>query len=105
MHQPGAQRIRFFSDGGYAGGVEQLGKVALALGFIHRGMGGGIDDHVRLQQTHGLSHAFRVTEVAAVVGGVKIHRGDATQRQQRALQLPAHLAIFTEQQNMHQLRS
>ncbi len=105
VHQPGAQRLGFFGDGGNAGGVEQLGEVALALGFIHRGMRGGVDDHVRLQQTHGLGHAFRIAEVTAVIGRVKIHRRDTTQRQQRALQFPAYLAIFAEQQNMHQLRS
>ncbi len=49
VHQPGAQRLGFFGDGGNAGGVEQLGEVAFALGFIHRGMRGGVDDHVRLQ--------------------------------------------------------
>ena len=105
MHQPRAQRLGFFGDSGNACGIEQFGKVALALGFIHRGMGGGVDDHVRLQQTHGLGHAFRVAEVTAVIGRVKIYRRNTTQRQQRALQLPAHLAIFAEQQNMHQLRS
>ncbi|MNG11593.1 hypothetical protein D3C84_951440 [compost metagenome] len=68
-------------------------------------MGCGIDNHIRLEQADRLGHPGRVTEITAIVSGIEIHCGNAAQRGQCALQLPANLTILTKQQDMHQARS
>ncbi|MNY30331.1 hypothetical protein D3C86_1644340 [compost metagenome] len=105
MNQPGTQRFGFFGNRGHAGGVEQLGEFPLALRLVDGGVGCRVDNHVRLDQTYRFGHPCRIAEIAAIVGGVKINGGDAPQRRQCSLQLPAYLAIFAKQQNMHQSRS
>ncbi|MNE67996.1 hypothetical protein D3C80_1636350 [compost metagenome] len=105
MHQPGTQGLCLFGNHRHSGGVEQLGKLPLALCLINCGMGCGVDNHVGFEQPNRVGHPGRVAEITAIVGGVKINGGDAAQRRQRSLQLPSHLAVFAKQQNMHQPRS
>ncbi|CAJ1880173.1 hypothetical protein PEKONANI_03326 [Aeromonas jandaei] len=105
MHQPGTQCFRFFGYRCHAGRVEQLGKLPLALRFVDCGMGCGVDNHIRLDQTYRVGHPGRVAEITAIVGGVKVNGSDAPERRQCALQLPADLTILAKQQNMHQVRS
>ncbi len=105
MHQPGPQCFRFFGNRRHASGIEQLGKLPLAFGLVYCGMGRGVDNHIRFYQTYRFGHPCRVAEIAAIIGGVKINGGDTPERCQCALQLPADLAVFAKQQNMHQARS
>ncbi|MNV58707.1 hypothetical protein D3C71_1510940 [compost metagenome] len=68
VNQPGSQCLRFFGNRRHTRGVEQLGKLPLALRFVDCGMGRGVDNHVRLEQTYRFGHADRLAEVAAVIG-------------------------------------
>ena len=101
MHQPGAQGGGLAGEYAGGGGVEQAGQFGLALGLVHSGVRGGVDDDVRLEGAHGGGDAFGVGKVAAMVGAVMVQRGDVAQHGQAALQLPANLAAFTEEQDVH----
>ena len=101
MHQPGTQGGGLAGQHAGGGGVEQAGQLGLALGLVHGGVRGGVDDGVRLEGTHGGGDAFGVGKVAAVVGAVMVQRRDIAQHGQAALQLPAHLAAFAKEQDVH----
>ena len=64
-------------------------------------MGRSVDDDVRLDGPHRLREAGQLGEIAAVVGAVMAQRNKVAQRGQTALQLPADLATFAEQQDLH----
>ncbi|MNE70099.1 hypothetical protein D3C80_1658650 [compost metagenome] len=79
MHQPGTQCFRFFGNSRHASGVEQLGELPLTLSLVDCGMGRGVDNHIRLEQTYRFRHAGRLAEITAIVGGIKINRGNLAQ--------------------------
>ena len=83
----------------------QLGVLGLALGFVHRGVGGGIDDHIRREALQRRGQAVEVTQVAAVIATFRVQRQHLAQRRQAALQFPADLAVFAEQEDLHARRS
>ncbi|MNQ98497.1 hypothetical protein D3C85_1141910 [compost metagenome] len=105
VDQPCAQRFGFSSNRRHTGRVEQLGKLTFALRLVDRSMGRSVDNNIRFDQTNRFGHPCRVAEITAIVDGVKINGGDAAQRRQCTLQLPAYLTVFAKQQNMHQARS
>ena len=103
VHQPGAQARRLLGQHARRSGVEGAGELGLAFGFVHGGVGGGIDDDVGAQRAHGVGKACGVAEVAAVLGAVKVECGDLAQHREAALQLPADLATFAKEEDVHAL--
>jgi hypothetical protein len=67
-------------------------------------MGGGINDHVRRNAAYRLGYALQIGEIAAVFRAAHIQRDHLAQWCKTALQFPAYLAVFTEQQYLHQAR-
>jgi hypothetical protein len=63
--------------------------------------GCGVDDHVGTQSSHGVGDARRIAEIAAVFLAVEIQRRDLAEHGQAALQFPADLAAFAEEQDVH----
>ena len=79
----------------------RAGQVGLALGLVDGGVRGGIDDHVGAHRAHRARRAPRGGEVGAQVGAVEVERDHLAERRERALQLPADLAVLAEQQDLH----
>ena len=96
VHQPRAQLSGL--GGQHAGGqsVEGVGQFGFALRPVYGGMGGGIDDDVRLQAAHGVFDAVQIGQIAAIVGAVAVECTQFAQCGQAALQLPADLAVFAQ---------
>ena len=86
-------------------GVDGKSSAGLALGFVDGGVGAGVDDHIGGHLAHRLRQTGVVTQIAAqtlrVVTGAAGQCDYRAQRGQAALQLPAHLAVTAEQQNLH----
>jgi hypothetical protein len=101
VHQPGALRRRRVGQHARRFGVDGRGELGFGLGFVHRGVRGGIDDHVRPQRAHRVRQALRLREVGVVVGAVEVERRQLAQQRQRALQLPADLPSLAEQHDLH----
>ena len=102
MHQPGTDLGSRLRQCGGRGGIEASGQFRFALGFVHRGMGRRIDDHVGAVSQNSLSQALWLAQIAAEIGAVPVQRQHLAQRGQAALQLPADLAVFAQQQDFHE---
>ena len=77
-------------------------SVGLALGLVDGGVGGGIDDHVRPHRAHRRGERIGPREVAASGSRLgEVERDHLAERRQRALQLPADLAVLAEEQDLH----
>ena len=68
-------------------------------------MRGCVDNHIRRNGSHGMGEAFQIGKAAAEFLAVVIQRDQFAQRRQAALQLPADLAVFAEQQDLHHVRT
>ena len=79
-------------------------RFALGLGLVDRRIGRGIDDHIRNDCAHGVGNIVQTGEVTALLLAIHVQRDQLAQRRKTALQLPAYLATFTEQQKFHQTR-
>ena len=102
MHQQGTQGGGFTGEDAGGQGVEGAGEVGLALGLVHGGVGGGIDDEVGGHGAHGGGEAFRVGKVAGEARGAVVIKGnELAQGGEAALQLPAHLAVLAEEEDLH----
>jgi len=108
VHQPSPALVRQLRQQARCVGVDALRQRRLALGFVDCGVGGGVDDHLRTQLLHRARQRFEVGQIAAQPRRVRVERirarvaveGDEfAQRRQAALQLPAHLAVFAQQQD------
>jgi cation transport regulator ChaC len=74
-------------------------KVGLALGLVDGGVRRGVDDRVRPHRAHGRGQGGRVREVGPErPGAVEVERHHLAERRERALQLPAHLAVLAEKE-------
>ena len=102
VQQQRAARRRFARQHGGGFGVDALGGWRVGFGLVDGGVGGGVDDQPRPERAHGGGQAVEVGQVAtqAVLAGA-VQRHQCAQRRQRALQLPAHLAVLAQQQNVH----
>ena len=101
VNQPSAQAGRLQGNLPWRGGVEHARALGLTLGLVHGRVRRRIDNHIRLQRPHRGQHALGVGKIAAVLRAVPIDRRYLAQHGQAALQLPAHLAVFTEKKNFH----
>lgn len=97
MHEPGAPGRGFL--GQHAGGqrVDAVGRGHVALGLVDRRIGGGVDDQVGLDV--GDRRAQRLGTRKIGIGTAE--RAQFAERRERALQLPADLAVFSKQENLH----
>ncbi|MNE92187.1 hypothetical protein D3C80_1898860 [compost metagenome] len=105
MHEPSAQLCSLLRDGAGGGGIEGAGELRLALRLIHGSVGRGIDDDIRAQGANCLGHPGRVGEITAVIGAVEVQCRHGAQYREATLQLPADLAAFAEEQDVHALAS
>lgn len=101
MNQQGAEFGGFAGQHARGQCIQGSGQHGLAFGTIDRGVGSGVDDDVGTQGAHGGGQIIEAAQIATVFGAVAIQGRDASQRGQAALQLPAQLAAFAEQQDVH----
>ena len=84
--------------------IEGLGQFGLGFRFVHSGVRGGVHDHVWRGFPAGFRDAFEVLQVAAhfAAGGAE---GDQfAKRRKAALEFPADLPGFSEQEDFHTVR-
>ena len=105
MHQQGPELGGFLGQNGGRFGIEPPCQLVLRLGFVDRGVGGGVDDDVRPQGLHRAGQTGQVVQVATMALGFRarmtIQRRHFAQHAQCALQLPADLPVFAQQQDFH----
>ena len=65
--------------------------------LIHVGIGGGVEDHIRLRATHRFMQLRGIGQVELATA----RRDNLTQRRQAALQLPADLSVPAGEQDPH----
>ena len=104
MDQPTTQLPRFPGDNAWSQGIDGADLLRFALGLVYSGIGRGIDDHIRSDCAHGFGNIVQTGEVAALLPAINVQRDQLAQRRKTALQLPAYLTTFTEQQKFHQTR-
>jgi len=64
-------------------------------------MRGGVDDDVRGYLADGFGECREISEITAIVGAVEFKGDDFTERGEAALQFPADLSAFTEEEDFH----
>lgn len=105
MHQQRAGLRRLAGQHLGSQRIEQPRLFRLAFGLVHGRVGGGIDDDIGTQSAHGPCEFIEAREIAAqaLATGVALalQRDQLAQRRQAALQLPAHLSIAAQQQQLH----
>ena len=95
MHQHGAAAGSLFSHHRWCRDIDGLRQRRFLLGFVHGGVGGGIDDHggpLGLQQA---AKCGCVAQVDVLAG----ERGDGPQNMQARGEFMAKLSGSAEQQN------
>ena len=103
MHQQGADVGGLARQDAGRQGIEGVGQLGLAFSPVHRRVRGCIDDHIGPHGLHSSRQAVQIAEVAAQVRILTAQRHQFTQRCQTALQFPANLTVFAEQQDFHAL--
>ena len=101
MHQPSPHLRGGLGQRCRGQRIHRSGPFGLALGLVHRGVGGGIDDDIGPVAAHRLRQALGLAQVTTKLRAAPIQRQHRAQRGQAALQLPAHLSVLTEQENFH----
>ena len=102
MHQQRAHRRSGHGEHARRLGIDALRALDIGLGLVHRGVGSGVDDHVRDDPAHRAVEAVEILEVTAqAVGAATVERHDDAERRERALQFPADLAVLAQQQDLH----
>ena len=104
MDQPTPQLSRFPGKYARSKGIDGANELRLALRLIYRGIGSGIDDHIRSDIAHGLRNMVQTGEVATLRTAINVQRGQLAQGRKTTLQFPAYLTTFPKQQNVHQPR-
>ena len=98
VHQQGAHALGLDGQQSRRSGVDLAGQFGFALGLVDGGMGRGIDDDLGGDGAHLGQQGFRLGEVGAVV---VVHRHHFAGHGERALQFPADLAAFAEEEDFH----
>ena len=97
MHHQGAQLRRLFCQHRHAAVIQQVRQFTLAFGFIDGSVRCRIHNHIRFHLADGLSNAVQIGQVTAQFCIEVVNRHHLSQRRQRALKLPAHLAVLANQ--------
>jgi len=88
----------FLGEDARRAGIDREGRFALALGAVHGGVGGRVDQDLGLQFAQRRADSLRVGEVEARV----VECSHLAQRRERALKLPSELAVAAGEQDFHE---
>jgi hypothetical protein len=75
--------------------IHRLGGDLIALGFVYRSVGGGVDDDIWANFTDGCANGLGIGEVESRT----VKRDDLAKRSKRALKLKANLAIAASEED------
>ena len=106
MHQtdPGSSRDRLREDP-RAVAVDPKREILVLLRGVDGRVGGGVNDHIRRHLAHGGGNPGQTGEIAAAcVVTIGVECDKFAKRGQAALQFPADLTAFAEEQDAHQAR-
>jgi hypothetical protein len=97
VHHPGAMCACFFGEHAGCRGVDAVRAVGVRFGFVDGSIGRGIDDHIGAKFPHPLPQGVEVFKID--IRAAK--RTQLAEHGQGTLEFPTHLAVFTEEQNLH----
>ena len=97
VHHPRPGAHRFLGQDARHLGVEPARCVGLRFGGIHGRVRSGVDDPRGLHRAHGVADVGLTGEIQLRTGG----RHHLAKRRQRARQLPPHLPVGAQQQDLH----
>jgi len=100
VDEPRVRGVRRAGERADRGRVDELREVALRFGAVDRGVCGGIDDPLRCDRAHLRGDRIGFSQVAVAAA----ERDDVAERCERALQLPADLAVLAEEDDLQGVR-
>lgn len=89
MNDERAKFRSLFADDPGCDGIDRMRVGFVALSFVHRSVGGGIEDDIRPNLANSSPQGLGIGEVASRT----VESGDLAERSERALKLKADLAI------------
>ena len=99
MNEYGAETSRFFRHDARRDAIDLHRKIGLGLGAVNVVVGGSVDDRIRLRLANRAADRVRTREVHPAA--IKSNHG--AERGERALQLPADLAVAARNEDaLHQ---
>ncbi|MNF96938.1 hypothetical protein D3C84_797490 [compost metagenome] len=104
VNQPSAQGCCFVSHDLTCLTVHTVGQLGLGFGFIDGSVGRSVDDDVGLDLTDRRTQCIEVGQITTqTVNRVTVQSGQLAKRREGTLQLPAHLTVFSQQEDFHAL--
>ena len=104
MHEERVARERRFCESFRPAGIQGLGQLGLGFGFVNSGVGGGVHDHVRRDFPAGSRDTFDVPKITAKPEARRTQGEQFAKRREAALEFPADLPGFSEQEDFHTVR-